>query len=57
MRKFFSSGRLWKTTTFSKPLTVRTGDTMRMRNGVVEVVDKDGSVIESGTYEEEIHDS
>lgn len=50
------NGKLWRIITFSKPLTVRTGDTERLKDGVVEIVDKDGNVVESGTYEEEIFD-
>lgn len=45
---------IWRIITFSKPLTVRTGDTERLKDGVVEIVDKDGNVIESCTYTEEI---
>lgn len=56
MEQFSAGGRLWKTTTFSKPLTICEEGTLRTKNGIAEVVDKDGNVIDCCTYEVEIHD-
>jgi len=44
-------GKLWQTTTLSKPLTVRNGEVVRFKDGIAEVIDKDSNVIESCTYE------